>query len=54
MLFEISKKQRNFKGKYYDEGARPEELNIGYLVRDYDPIEEDLKQVKFRNKWVGP
>ena len=40
--------------KYYDEGARLEELKVVDLVRVDDPTEEDLKQVKFRNKWVGP
>ena len=31
--------------KYYDEGARLEELNIGYLVRVDDPTEEGQNQL---------
>jgi len=40
--------------KYYDSGARPEELKVGDLVRVYDPTAEGSKPVKFRNQWVGP
>jgi hypothetical protein len=40
--------------KYYDSGARPEELKVGDLVRVYDPTGEGSKPVKFRNQWVCP
>ncbi len=40
--------------KYYDERARPEELNVGDLVRVYDPTSEGSKPVKFRNQRIGP
>ena len=40
--------------KYYDSGARPEELKVGDLVRVYDSTAEGSKPVKFRNQWVGP
>ena len=43
-----------FQKKYYDEGARPEELNVGDLVRVYDPTSEGSKPVKFRKQCVGP
>ena len=36
--------------RYYDEGARLEELKVGDLVRVYDPTAEGSKSVKIRNK----
>ena len=35
--------------KYYNEGERPEELNVGDLVRVYDPTTESSRPVKIRN-----